>query len=105
MYEVARGRFTAWSSDGKDLFIYDSGSGTYDVVNVTTRPKVTFGSPVSLAFAALLPGRAVETAPRNWDISPLDNRVLGVVDPEEPEPQIRVVLNWLEELKQRVPVK
>jgi hypothetical protein len=45
------------------------------------------------------------TAPRNFDISPIDKRQIGVVDADETQPQIRVVLNWFEELKQRVPVK
>jgi hypothetical protein len=60
---------------------------------------------VFLPFGRLLTSRGAETVPRNWDVSPLDNRVLGVVDPEESQPQIHVVLNWLEELKKRVPVK
>jgi hypothetical protein len=42
--------------------------------------------------------------PRNWDISADGLQQIGVVDAEETQPQIRVVLNWTEELKARVPV-
>ena len=49
--------------------------------------------------------------PRNFDISP-DDKQFVVVMPASPAeanqqltPQINVVLNWTEELKQRVPSK
>ena len=50
-----------------------------------------------------------------WDIHPDDKRFLMIkkppemeessVDTEPPQPQINVVLNWFEELKQRIPVE
>jgi hypothetical protein len=46
---------------------------------------------------------------RNYDITP-DGKFVALVDPREPgvsgtslAPEIQVVLNWFEELKQRVP--
>ena len=42
---------------------------------------------------------------RSYDISAIDNRLIGVVDSDEPQSQIRVVLNWFRELQERVPVK
>jgi pectate lyase len=52
-----------------------------------------------------MPGRGGNTVPRNWDASPIDSSLIGVVDTDEYEPQIRVVLNWFEELRQRAPSK
>ena len=47
--------------------------------------------------------------PRIWDLLP-DGRMIGLVTPAIDEgavttPQIRLVLNWFEELKERVPSK
>jgi hypothetical protein len=41
----------------------------------------------------------------NWDISPDGQRFLMVkpVEPQQAATQINVVLNWFEELKQKVP--
>jgi hypothetical protein len=48
---------------------------------------------------------------RNYDITPA-GKFVALVDPREPDasgtsaaPEIRVVLDWFEELKQRVPTK
>ena len=53
-------------------------------------------------------GRALQK-PRTYDVMP-DGRILGVGTPGQTQPgagpaQIHVVLNWLEELKQRVPTR
>jgi hypothetical protein len=76
------------------------------VVSVTTQASFTFGNP------ALVPGgfasNTTPAAPRNHDVTP-DGKLIAVVasgqDPSGPPatPEIRVVLNWFEELKQRVP--
>jgi hypothetical protein len=47
---------------------------------------------------------------RTYDISPDGSRFLGVTSPQQAAPggdaaEINVVLNWFEELRQRVPVK
>ena len=55
-----------------------------------------------------------DTGPANerpWDISRDGQRFLGLIDAAQTQsgapaaPQIQVVLNWLEELKARVPTK
>jgi len=62
---------------------------------------------MSLIRGFLVNGSGTAT---NYDVTP-DGRFLGVVDATLPQPgntsapQIQVVLNWFEELKQRVPVK
>ncbi len=96
-----------WSPDGKELY-YAPGSGLqFGVVSVTTQPSVTFGNlvPVPRPFLMFGPGAA-----REYDITPDGKRFVGVVAAGQTQsgapatPQIQVVLNWFEELKQRVPV-
>jgi hypothetical protein len=71
------------------------------------RPSVTFGSPTLLPTNVPRPG-LISTNVRGYDLLP-DGRVLTLVpatDPgATPRPEIRVVLNWFEELKRLVPVK
>ena len=105
-YEIFEGSWAAWSSDGKEMFIFDGFGITFNVVSIRTRPTVTIGNSLSLELRGARAARAGNTVPRNWDISPVDSRVLGVVTDEEfQKPQINVVLNWFEELKKRVPVQ
>jgi serine/threonine-protein kinase len=100
------GHHALWSRDGKQLF-YIPGPGRFAVVNVTTQPSFSVSAPVPAPRAFNI-GNA-QTSPRSHDIGP-DGRMLGIVNarPEASAPgaaqQINVVLNWFEELKQRVPV-
>jgi hypothetical protein len=77
-------------------------------VSVSTRPDVTFGSPVTLSARVTADRTSGET--RAYDILP-DGRFIGVVPASDTESsgtavaQFRVVLNWTEELKQRVPTR
>jgi hypothetical protein len=95
-----------WGPTGTELFFVPSAaSGRLAVVSVTTRPDVTFGSPVTLSARVTADRTSVET--RAYDILP-DGRFIGVVpasDTASSETQFRVVLNWTEELKQRVPTR
>ena len=77
---------------------------TFEVFGVATRPSLAFGNPTPRPRGPIQNGRGGPTVPSNWDLSPLDNAIIGVVDAEEPRPQIRVLLNWFTELRQRVPV-
>ena len=113
-YPISKSNFVGfhptWSPDGKELFYFVSvGNGQFVAVSVATRPTFTFGNPVPVpeAFAAGRP-----EFERNYDITLDGKRFLGVVAagqtasgvPAAPAaPQIQVVLNWLEELKVRVP--
>jgi eukaryotic-like serine/threonine-protein kinase len=99
-----------WGPRGTELFyVPTASSGQLAVVSVTTQPGVTFGSPVTLP--ARVTANRISNETRAYDILP-DGRFIGVVPVSEPEssgattePQIRVVLNWFEELKARVPTK
>ena len=95
-----------WSPDGAEL-IFVPGQGAFlNAVRVTKQPSLTFSEATQLPkpFVAL-PGNAE----RPYDISRDGQRFLALAEVETTEgdtattPQIQVVLNWLEELKQRVP--
>jgi serine/threonine protein kinase/Tol biopolymer transport system component len=90
-----------WSVDGKELLY----SGANLAVGVTTQPTFAVGNPVPWPRSGLSsPGPSV---PRRWDMMP-DGRVLGVTVGglgASTLQEVRVVLNWQEELKQRVPTK
>ena len=90
-----------WSPDGKEL--YYRNPGAIMAVTVETEPTLKLGTPIIL-FANRYVGE--------FDIHPDGKRFLMlkpfVVDDGESEegiiPRINIVLNWFEELKQRVPV-
>ena len=102
-----RGHHPFWSPDGSELF-FVPGPGQFAVVKITTRPTFTFSDPIPL------PREWNEGGPtfqRNTDITP-DGRIVGLLDASSggaaamaSVPRVEVVLNWLEELKQRVPTK
>jgi hypothetical protein len=78
------------------------------VVTFSSRPNVTFGSPITQP--ARVTANRLSATMRPWDLLP-DGRMVGLVQPSEPDstlaaaPQIRLILNWFEELKAYVPVK
>jgi len=95
-----------WSRDGKELF-FVPGPGQFLSVAVTTTNSmiaVTNPKPVPRGF-----GSANPQIPRTFDIT-LDGRIIAVGTPgqgqsEFLQAQVRVVLNWFEELKRLVPTK
>ena len=100
--------FPAWSSDGRQIFF--AFPPKMFVVDVRTHPTFSFGKPTTLpinGFVQPAPGQ------RNFDVAP-DGKHLVIVMPASTSPQnaatkpanqINVVMNWFEELKQRVPVR
>ncbi len=95
-----------WSRDGKELF-YNPRPGVFEAVGVTTSPTFSFGNPVAVPRPFL--GRP-PTVRRPLDMTP-GGKFLALFSLAQseggasPVPEIRVVLNWFEELKQRVPVR
>jgi hypothetical protein len=107
-YQISKtvGIHPTWSPDGKELF-YGAGPGQFVAVSVTTRPTFTFGNPVPLPSLFVDRGPGYE---RNNDITLDGKRFLAVAAGQTASgapaaPQIQVVLNWQEELKQRVPTR
>jgi hypothetical protein len=103
-YQVANaGSHPFWSPDGTMLF-NTTPNPEFVVTSVTTQPTVAFGNParVPRPFAT-----TNATLPRRHDVTP-DGRFIGLLAPGQAgtaQPEIRVVLNWFEELKRLVPVK
>jgi eukaryotic-like serine/threonine-protein kinase len=90
----------AWNPSGRELF-YRSGDRMM-AVDVSTRPSFTVGKPHVLFAGRYEPSPATFS---NYDVSP-DGRRFLMLKPSETEQaytQINLVLNWLEDLKRRVP--
>ena len=110
VYQVPRQRVDfhpVWSARGGELVFSASATAAEMVaVDMATAGGVTFGTPAR--FPASVTGDRVAGQPRAWDILP-DGRFIGLVSGTEGgtrtrTSELRVVLNWFEELKQKVPV-
>jgi Tol biopolymer transport system component len=96
-----------WSRDGRELF-YRSGDAVF-AVPVKTEPAFSFETAKVLFQGKYFADWIGET----WDVSPDGKRFLMMKEAAatgkqaiaEAPRRINIVLNWLEELKQRVPVK
>jgi serine/threonine-protein kinase len=104
---VRGGTCPLWSPDGRKLY-YRSGDAVM-AVSVETESALKFGKPEILFRGPYTPSSGREGHP--WDISPDGKRFLmmkesGATTAAEMGPRrINIVLNWFEELKQRLPVK
>ena len=90
-----------WNRNGRELF-YRSGNKMM-AVDITTEPGFSVGKPQTLFEGPYLPTPA--TMP-NYDVSADGQRFLMLKPAEQAQAsptQISVVLNWFEELKQKVP--
>lgn len=94
---------------GRELvYVPSAASGRLAIVNVSTSTGATFGTPQTIPAAVTL-GRTSGLT-RAFDVLP-DGRFIGLVPgPEDGEEQaaareIRVVLNWFDQLKRLVPAK
>jgi Tol biopolymer transport system component len=103
-FPIVSGGHPVWSPDGRELF-YNSGANQTSVVSITTQPTVTFGvaSPVPNGIQNRNPSNATRAS----DITPDGKYFVGVVNVDQTSsgsfaPQIQVVLNWFEDLKQRM---
>jgi hypothetical protein len=94
-----------WSHDGRELF-YVPRLGGFEVVRVQTTPVFSFGPPVALP-RPFSPG--APTFRTLFDLM-ADGRFVGVVPVGAPEdlatatPGIQVVLDWFDELHEKVPL-
>jgi eukaryotic-like serine/threonine-protein kinase len=94
-----------WSRDGRELFYRNNDAVM--AVSVDTDPTFKPGNPY-LLFRGTYYFSGGSFYPV-WDVSANGKRFLMVKPPATTEPErarrINIVLNWFEELKQRVPVK
>jgi serine/threonine protein kinase len=97
-----------WSPNGRELF-YLGNENSVMTTAVETAPTFSLGTP-KILFRHTNVGPST-TSGTPWDISPDGKRFLMMKAPGSsasaaPGPRrINIVLNWFEELKQRVPVK
>jgi serine/threonine-protein kinase len=99
-----------WAPNGRELYYFAEDDNSVTAVAVETGPAFSMGTPRRL-FSRLpyLGGGATPGTP--WDIHPDGKRFLMLKRPEAAAAapgglrKITIVLNWMEELKQRVPVK
>ena len=96
-YQIAHGGRPLWSRDGKELFFVPA-PGQFMAVTINASPTFTFTNPVSVPRGF---GVAIPASPRTFDMM-ADGRFVGIA-PQHSQSgsgpaQIRVVLNWTEEL-------
>lgn len=118
VYQITRGtdrnaHHPFWSRDGRELY-YIPAAGGFAVVSIATRPTFAFSDPVSLSRGPL---GFIEGGPSNTRQNDAtdDGRIIAIMagNPSQAPTggegsaaqQFRVVLNWSEELKQRVPAR
>jgi Tol biopolymer transport system component len=97
-----------WSRDGRELF-YRNGDAVM-AVSVKTAPTFSIETPKILFRGTYVSNvlRAGNYDFATWDVSPDGKRFLMMKEQGSSAGgprKINIVLNWLEELKQRVPVK
>ena len=100
--QVGEGTRPLWSPVGGELFYLDADRQLMSVRVVTT-PTFSIGNPTKM-----LENVRVITPGRSYDISPDGKRFLVLKDAPGGAQSIRqleVVLNWQEELKQRIPTR
>lgn len=96
------GREPVWSRNGRELFYRNADKMM--VVNITAGSSFTSTAPRLLFERHFAEGTAGTIG---YDVS-IDGQRFVMIQPTEPEQaatQIHVVLNWFEELKQRVPTR
>jgi Tol biopolymer transport system component len=107
---IGTGRNPVFSTDGSELFITDEGG--ISAIPVQYDP-FRVGTPEQLFRGQYQYGGAPSgDLGRAWDVDPVNDRFLMVTLPgadvgggqDQVQLQIDVILNWFEELKQRVPV-
>jgi serine/threonine-protein kinase len=106
-YLVGSGARPQWSPDGKEIFFYRT-DGTF-VKTVTTHPSFSLSDAVTLPFNVY--GGRGPGAGRDADIMPDGQHFIAVIASTEEAGgqngirQFQVMLNWFDELKQRVPTR
>ena len=95
------GRQSVWARNGREIF-YRSGDKMM-AVEVQTEPSFRLSKPKML-FEGRYEGADGWFGYANYDVTADGQRFLMIRSEEEPAPtRIRVVLNWAEELKAKVP--
>jgi hypothetical protein len=97
---VGGGHHPLWSTDGRQLY-YVKGVDQLIAVDLQAGSNITLGPPTQLKVMVNQPINSFRT----YEITPDGKRFLVVIPSQDVSERIDVVLNWFEELKQRVPVR
>jgi hypothetical protein len=96
-----------WARNAMKLyFVTSPGVSAWSVVTVATEPTFGVSAPSAVPRPAIVGGGP--NVPRAYDIAPDGQHLVVLTAPDAGEvrgSQIQFVLNWTEELKQRVPTK
>jgi serine/threonine-protein kinase len=96
----AHGSEPMWTKGGREL-VYRDGD---KVMAVDIDLATGASGPPRLLFSGPYPDNPGWTRPRSYDVTPDGERFLMTRVPgEQPQPRIVVVLNWFEELQDKVP--
>jgi Tol biopolymer transport system component len=97
-----------WSPDGKSIFYIPGSAQPAVSVPITMEPSITFGTPADLPRNPMPGLLSVEW--RGYDLLP-DGRFISLAPSSGenptgvPQVELRVFLNWFEDLKRRVPTQ
>jgi len=112
LISTAGGTRPAWARGGRELFYLDADGFLTSVPVQTTGSTITAGTPTKLLTTKYYGGATTRGNDlRGYDVSADGQRFLMIKDSPTDQPanagaaSMVVVLNWLEELKQRVPAK
>ena len=96
-WQISRGGGLAprWSIDGAELF-YANGPSLMSV-SMESGPELRIGDPVEVFRNPTL------SLELGWDLDPDGDRMIAIQPEEVSRKEIRVVLNWFEELNELVP--
>jgi Tol biopolymer transport system component len=108
---TAGGTRAAWSRNGRELFYLDRDGRLTSVAVSSTSSVFTAGPPVTILNKRYHAGASLLGLDlRAYDISPDGQRFLMIKEPESVAPVVQtanmvLVLNWVAELKDRLPVR
>jgi Tol biopolymer transport system component len=97
-----------WAKNGELFYRTGGNREKMMAVEVETQPTLRIGKPHLLFEGTYLNNAANGAFSPNYAVTPDGQRFLMLKDSEQAQPgptQINVVLNWFEELKQKVPLK
>ena len=92
------GTEAVWSRDGREIFYRNN--GRMMAIPVTASAALVAGQPRALFDDAFARGAPGEPA---YDVGPDGRFLMLESDVATPPPELRVVLNWLDDVKRRVP--
>ncbi len=104
--QIGDGVGPVWSRDGKYLYWHPRGSGQFAAATITTQPVFAFENPARTPMGGL---RLPATGHTTYDVMPDGKQFIGLTAAQETQsatttPQIQIVINWFQDLKQRVAV-